>query len=193
MSKQAKILTEDQLQTALGHANAMEAAMILLTFRCGMRSCELSGLDWSMIVDASGAIGQRVDIPRSITKSHLGAGQQPLTADAKRALLLYSAQRRHPRRGLVFTSLGDKPMTPDAICARIKRVYQRAGLDGSSHSGRRSFGDTRWPASSIYHPWPAPCGTATSPARSTTMMLPRMTRSRRPSARSATDLKLIRV
>ncbi len=59
----AKILTESQLADVLAHARPMMRVAVLASFRTGLRAKELAALDWAMILDARGVIGDYVDLP----------------------------------------------------------------------------------------------------------------------------------
>lgn len=60
--KRAKLLTSDQLGKALAHVDdaardpLRDRMMILLSFRAGLRACEIAGLDWSDATDAEGVV-----------------------------------------------------------------------------------------------------------------------------------------
>lgn len=131
---QAKILSEREIQKALDHADAQSRAMLLLSTRAGLRACEIAALDWRMVTTASGDLADAIDLPAIATKGRTGAGRLPMAPDLRAALLALGVERRGPvlRRGAARLS-------PAAVAKRIKRTYERADLDASSHSGRRSI------------------------------------------------------
>ena len=50
----AKTLSKIELERALATCDPMQAVMVLLSHRAGLRACEIAALDWSMITTASG-------------------------------------------------------------------------------------------------------------------------------------------
>ena len=135
----AKILTETELERVLAVCDRQSAVMILASHRAGLRACELAALDWRYVLDASGAIGDYLDLPAIATKGRTGAGRIPLSSDLKAALLRLLAARRCPRKGPVLAGPKGDRLSAHAVAQRIKRLYARVGLEASSHSGRRGF------------------------------------------------------
>lgn len=135
----AKILDEAEIQRVLASCDAQNAAMILLTHRAGLRACEVAKLDWRYVLDASGSIADFIDLPNLATKGRTGAGRIPLSADLRRALLKLAAMRRFPTKGPLILAPRGGALSAHAVAQRINRLYGKAGLDASSHSGRRSF------------------------------------------------------
>ncbi|MPY73084.1 MAG: tyrosine-type recombinase/integrase [Alphaproteobacteria bacterium] len=137
----AKILTESQLQDVLAHARPMMRVAVLTSFRCGLRAKELAALDWAMVLDARGLIGEYVDLPPISSKGRCGAGRLPITPDLRDALAALWRARRMPLAGPVLCDDHLGRLTPDAVRFRLNALYEKAGLHGvSSHSGRRTFG-----------------------------------------------------
>lgn len=137
----AKILTESQLTDVLAHARPMMRVAVLASFRTGLRAKELAALDWAMILDAKGVIGDFIDLPPISSKGRCGAGRLPITADLKDALVMLWRSRRMPKGGPVLTDDHLGRLSADAVRFRLKALYEKAGLNGvSSHSGRRTFG-----------------------------------------------------
>lgn len=135
----AKILSESDITLVLAQCDLQAAAMILMTHRAGLRACELARLDWRMILDASGSIGDFIDLPAIASKGRTGQGRIPVSSDLKRALLKLAAMRRHPIKGPVIMAPRGGHLSAHAVAQRINRIYAKAGLDASSHSGRRSY------------------------------------------------------
>ena len=135
----AKVLSESDLSRVLARCDIQAAAMILLTHRAGLRAMEVAALDWRMVLDASGAIADHIDLPALATKGATGQGRIPVSSDLRRALLKLAAMRRFPTQGPVILAPRGGALSAHAIAQRIKRIYAKAGLDASSHSGRRSY------------------------------------------------------
>jgi site-specific recombinase XerD len=94
-----------------------------------------------MVRTAGGEVAEFVDVPPLITKRTLGAGRVPLAPDAKTALVKLYERRRRPSRGAVLIGGDHEALSAHALVQRLKRLYSRAGLNASSHSGRRTYGD----------------------------------------------------
>ena len=138
----AKVFSDTEVESVLAICDFQEKAMVLASFRAGLRACELAALDWQMLRTPSGELADAIDLPPSATKRQLGAGRIPVAADLHSALLALSARMRHPMSGPVFCDVHLARLSPEALAVRLKRLYERAGLRGTSHSGRRTFGDT---------------------------------------------------
>ena len=144
MGAAAKVLAAGELRRLQRHAlsgrqAARDSVMIRLSFKAGLRACEIAGLDWTMVLDPSGRVGPSLMIASSIAKNGR-ARRLPVHVDLKEALKhLHRAQRR-PRAGPVICSQRGGHMTPRSIVNWFKAIYVELGLAGcSSHSGRRTF------------------------------------------------------
>jgi len=134
----ANVIHEADLARVLAHANRQQHVMLLLSHRAGLRAMEIAALDWRHCLDAAGGIADAIDLPALATKNRTGQGRIPVASDLKAALLKLAAQHRHPRRGRVI--VGDRgPLSAHAVGQRLNRLYERNGLDASSHSGRRTY------------------------------------------------------
>lgn len=142
LGKQAKILSDDNVADLLIFAETNRRPMrnkiiILLSAKAGLRAGEIAHLTWSMVTDATGAIGTSLALPDSAAKK--GSGRTvPLHADLRSALTEWRAINRGA--GPVIVSERGGPMTPLSIVTWFSHAYKMIGLDGcSSHSGRRTF------------------------------------------------------
>jgi integrase len=75
--KQAKMLTRQQVRAALYRARRArypqrERAMILLSVKAGLRAGEIAKLRWSMLLDADGRIGNRIELHDTAAKKRSG-------------------------------------------------------------------------------------------------------------------------
>ncbi len=139
----AKTLSKIELERTLARCDPMMAVAVLLTHRAGLRAMEVAALDWSMVTDASGNPADVIDLPNVATKARTGAGRLPISSDLARALLRWSAMRRHPTRGPVICGVKCEAISADAMRLRFRAIYRKAGLQGAtSHSGRRNFATT---------------------------------------------------
>lgn len=150
LGKQAKVLSKAQVD-ALYFSLAMtrnpdrNRLIFLLSVRAGLRAKEIAGLTWSMVLDASGVLGEQIALEDSASKGASGR-QIPINKQLKQELQLYfdkatarkSVQEIRLQR-IVQTQRG-YATSPQVIVNMFKGWYTRAGLIGcSSHSGRRTF------------------------------------------------------
>lgn len=113
--------------------------MVLLSFKAGLRACEIAGLDWSMVLEPGGRIAQSLTIASGIAKNGR-TRRLPLHDELQSALDLLSKQCGRPRAGPVIRSQRGGAMTARSVVNWFKQLYRELGLDGcSSHSGRRTF------------------------------------------------------
>ncbi len=130
----AKILTEAQLQQALAASDLQVQVMLLLGHRAALRACEVAALDWRMVTDAAGELADAIDLPAVAVKGKKQARRIPMKADLAAALLALGIARKGP----VLRGPKGERLSAAAVAKRLKRAYDRADLDASSHSGRRS-------------------------------------------------------
>lgn len=116
-----------------------DPVIALLSFKAGLRACEIAGLTWSMVLDARGQVARQLTLAGSITKS--GRGRViPAHAELRTALLALHCHAGRPRDGPVIASERGGHMTARSIVSWFARAYATLGLSGcSSHSGRRTF------------------------------------------------------
>jgi integrase len=140
--KQAKILSEDDLQDLLFYAAATRdpirnRVIVLLSAKAGLRAGEVAKLTWDMVVEPSGAIGTVIELHDHAAKKR-GGRLIPLHADLRDALLSWHSMTGGA--GPVVLSERGRAMTPLSVVIWFARAYRAIGLQGcSSHSGRRTF------------------------------------------------------
>lgn len=144
MGSPAKVLAPGELRrlrtrAARGRYAHRNRAMVLLSFRAGLRACEIAGLDWSMVLGPTGRVGSSLMIAGGIAKN--GRGRRvPLHRELKSVLEQLCRMQGRPRRGPVIRSQRGGHMTPGSVVNWFRDIYYEVGLDGcSSHSGRRTF------------------------------------------------------
>lgn len=145
MSRQpATVLESDDVRLALAHVRfqrhpARNRAMILLSFKAGLRACEIAGLTWPMILATDDSIAANISVAGSIAK--YGSGRQiPINRKLRTALLALRKSEGYPDRGPVIQSERGAAMLPGAVVNWFSATYRNLGLIGcSSHSGRRTF------------------------------------------------------
>lgn len=145
MARQAaKVVRESDVRRVLDRASQYRnpernIAMVLLSFKAGLRACEIAGLSWTMVLNTNGRIAMHADVSNGIAK--YGSGRRiPLHPELRSALTsLYNSQKR-PNEGPVIRSERGGHMTARSVVNWFRATYTELGLIGcSSHSGRRTF------------------------------------------------------
>jgi integrase/recombinase XerD len=144
MGTPAKVLAPGELRrlqrrARRGRYGSRNIVMVLLSFKAGLRACEIAGLDWSMVLDPSGRVGHSLTIGSGIAKN--GKPRRlPLHLELRRALQQLRCEQGKPRTGPVVQSERGGAMTARSVVNWFKSLYDELGLSGcSSHSGRRTF------------------------------------------------------
>ena len=147
LTKQAKVLSRKELQRLLDHVThgrhpERDRVMILLSFRAGLRSKEISGLTWSMITDASGALGDAIALPNRASKGRNGGRSIPLhdeLRDALAGLMAARPDKVRADRPVIYSERADG-YSANGVAVWFFEKYREIGIEGaSSHSGRRTF------------------------------------------------------
>jgi integrase len=142
--KQAKILTARQLERVLAEVRQSryperDRAIVLLSLKAGLRAGEIAKLTWSMVVDANGRVGDRIELHDAAAKQRRGR-VIPMHPMLKTALSALRNTRRPSLDDPVILSERDSAMRANSSVNWFADLYRRAGFDGcSSHSGRRTF------------------------------------------------------
>jgi integrase/recombinase XerD len=113
--------------------------MILLSFKAGLRACEIAGLEWPMVLGSDKRVAHQIVIARGIAKK--GSGRQiPLNAKLRKALQRLHIAEGEPTIGALIRSERGENMSAGSVVNWFGQVYRELGLNGcSSHSGRRTF------------------------------------------------------
>lgn len=144
MGTSAKVLAPADVRRLAARAGTRrhgtrEKLIVLLSFRAGLRACEIAGLDWTMVVTARGEVSATLAVDDSIAKN--GRGRRlPIHPELATALRLQHKQLGKPRSGPVIPSRYGRNLKPRSIVNWFRIIYDELGLQGcSSHSGRRTF------------------------------------------------------
>lgn len=123
-----------------GHRHASrDRAIILLSYKAGLRACEIAGLSWPMVLQPRGAVAPQLFIASTIAKNGV-ARRVPLHPDLAAALTELRRSQGQPRDGPVIRSERGGHMTARSIVNWFAALYASLGFEGcSSHSGRRTF------------------------------------------------------
>jgi integrase/recombinase XerD len=144
MSTPAKVLAPGELRrvqqrAARGRFAARNNVMVLLSFKAGLRACEIAGLDWTMVLGPSGRVGHSLMVGSGIAKNGR-ARRLPLHEELRAALELLNKLQGRPHAGPIVQSQRGGRMRARSVVNWFKLLYDQAGLSGcSSHSGRRTF------------------------------------------------------
>ncbi len=140
--KQAKILSEDDLEDLLVYASATRQplrnrVLVLLSAKAGLRAGEIAQLTWDMVLGPTGEVGMAIELRDHAAKKRSGR-RIPLHPDLRTALIEWRTSVG--MTGPIVRSERGGSMTPLSIVVWFARAYRTIGLEGcSSHSGRRTF------------------------------------------------------
>jgi integrase len=144
MGKHAKVLEPVDLRRLLKHVRghrhaARNHVLVLLSFKAGLRACEMAGLDWTMVLRPGGRVAQHIAVGSEIAKK--GSGRHiPMNPELAAALKLLHVRERRPLVGPVIRSERGSHLTARSVVNWFRDVFAEMGLEGcSSHSGRRTF------------------------------------------------------
>ena len=159
-TKQAKTLTDDQLVELLGWVSRKtrfperNTAIVLLSFKAGLRAREIAGLRWEHVTDNTGFITdeQELALTNDATKGKSGRNIpiQPALRDALRALQVVEREKGRGGAGDYAVTLAkgnlDLASRSSSVAvlfngkSKVAGWYSSLGLVGcTSHSGRRTF------------------------------------------------------
>lgn len=142
--KQAKILTDTQIKTALlflgkSRYSKRDHVLFLLSARAGLRAKEISCLTWGMVTDPEGNLSDTISLENKASKGASGRNV-PLNPQLKAALIAWKECREWGAEDYIAWSERGSRMTANSVVMWFNRLYGNLGFDGcSSHSGRRTF------------------------------------------------------
>src|SRR5215207_8037425 len=144
MGTPAKVLASGEVRRLQARASRGRYALrnrviVMLSYKAGLRACEIAGLDWTMVLVPSGSVGTSLMIADQIAKN--GRGRRlPLHKDLRIVLQRLHARQGRPSDGPVVRSQRGGHMSSRALVNWFTALYAGLGLSGcSSHSGRRTF------------------------------------------------------
>lgn len=144
MSQPARVLAAADVRLLLRHVRCnrhacRDEAMILLSFKAGLRACEIAGLDWSMVLKPQGGVDRQIYVAGSIAKN--GSGRRvPINPVLRAALVRLHSLQGRPQAGPVILSERGDHLRPRSVVNWFRATYAELGMPGcSSHSGRRTF------------------------------------------------------
>ena len=115
----ARVLEPADVRRLITHAtrrrhNLRDRTIILLSFKAGLRACEIAGLTWPMVLRTDFRIADHLSISKHIAK--YGSGRRvPLHPDLQDALAKHHRAVGKPSEGAVIQSERGGHMTPRSI------------------------------------------------------------------------------
>lgn len=140
----AKVLTKDQMEQVITLANRSNhplrnRCIVLLSFYCGLRACEISRVRWSMVLDAMGNLSDTLHLEQRATKMRSGQRDLPLHPRLRECLAAMMRRGVNPKDPIIRSQKGGA-VSAASIVNMFYDWYTALGFDGaSSHSGRRTF------------------------------------------------------
>lgn len=142
LPRQAKALSNLQINTASDYIlhrkrNGLRNQTIFLcSVFAGMRACEISALDWDMMTDAEGRLGNEIRLPNIAAKGRTSGRVIPMHSRLRHNLVRLGVRRSGP----VFVTEQNKRLKAHSIVKLFRHWYGELQFHQcSSHSGRRSF------------------------------------------------------
>ena len=142
LGRQAKVINDSTLRRMLAYARRTrfphrDQVVVLLSVKAGLRACEIARLEWSMVVNADGRVGDLLEIRASIAKKRSGR-RIPVHPRLREALQRLWKERRSETH--VIASARGGAMRPNSIVNWFVAMFHELEIEGcSSHSGRRTF------------------------------------------------------
>ena len=144
--KRARILEADALERVLAYIDRtsrtpeIHRLKVLLSFKAGLRACEINGLKVADVTDAEGRVARFISVPDGISKN--GKSRTiPMHPEIAKAIRAF--RNRYPgidRFGITQVNTRIRAQSVNALTVWFSRLYQLVGLQGcTSHSGRRTF------------------------------------------------------
>lgn len=119
-----------------------DKAILALSHYSGLRAKELANITLGVLLDPTGELREVVQLPGWMTKGAKFAEIYVMQADARTDLLAWLAVRRQtatPDDARAFVSHWGRPLSADGMRQLVKAIYAYAGIQATSHTGRRTF------------------------------------------------------
>jgi integrase/recombinase XerD len=152
---QAKVLTNNEIDKILNYLNghkyaSRNRAMFLLTHGCGVRIKELVSIRICDVLNREWQIREEINLSKNQTKGSLG--RTVYLSTKMRELIHGYLSERFGLRDLYAVTMTDtsralfanqknyeRGFSASTGCQMFHYWYKNSGVEGSSHSGRRSF------------------------------------------------------
>ena len=140
LGRQAKTISQPTLRRMLAYARCTrtpkrDQVIVLLSVNAGLRACEIAALKWPMVLDATGAVGDVIEIRAAIAKRH----SVPAHTDAPAAQADPILSEFPSMRGLIgrLGRLIPSGRRPSAHDSKRKRSRNGSCFGEPSDRGRR--------------------------------------------------------
>lgn len=119
-------------------------AILQISLGTGLRASEIAGLEWRHVLGPSGDIATVITLEAEAQKYGAKETRLPLPNELRETLRsLYSVAkadgRGEPTDPIFRSQRTGARFTPQGMIDHFRRLYARAGIKASSHSGRRHF------------------------------------------------------
>lgn len=145
---QAKTIKPEQFQQVVAMLNnfserrEIDNTLISLSFKGGLRACELAGLSWREVTDVFGKVRSDAFAVTPAISKYGKARVVPMHPETHAALVALHASlpKERTRSNMPVIPARDGTFwKANSLQKYMGRLYRKMGLDGvSSHSGRRS-------------------------------------------------------
>ena len=144
--KQARVLNDKELKmlinsTKLTKYEDRNRLIVMLSYRAGLRACEIASLRICDVIDSNGGARGTVLLESWQTKG--GKRQQAILSDKLRKEITHYVKNDRAKASNtspLFVSQKGGGFSSQTIQQIFRNLYKQIGLDGaSSHSGRRTM------------------------------------------------------
>lgn len=104
----ARVLVPENVRLLLSHVRNQtypnrNRVMVLLSFKAGLRACEISGLEWPMVLTSAGRVGHQLTVARSIAKGGR-TRLVPLHPELRNGFKVLHQSEGRPQSGAIIRS-----------------------------------------------------------------------------------------
>jgi len=149
IGKQSKVLSDKQVETMLAYLSSRRngvrnRVIFQLSSKAGLRSKEIAFLQWKMIVNADGVVGEAIHLTNVASKGHSGR-VIPLNKALRESLVdLLKHESDAPEFNMSTAYVVRSERSPRTSAQSVVNMFSRWYTDlkyvgCSSHSGRRTF------------------------------------------------------
>ncbi len=147
-TKRAGVLTAEQFETLMDRAAKTahperDRVMLLLSFKCGLRACEIARLKWDDVTDAEGNILRPkawIELGHDITKGKKPDTKVAMHPELAAALTKLKAITPNKKFLMYAPQAKNGVMSVSNVTVYLFNLYKKLGFSKcSSHTGRRTF------------------------------------------------------
>lgn len=147
-TKRAGVLTAEQFaklmeRVSVSQHPARDRVMLLLSFKCGLRACEIARLKWADVTDAEGNILKAkawIELGHDITKGKKPDTKVAMHPELVVALTALKSVTTNQKYLMYAPQARDGIMSVSNVTVYLFNLYKKLGFSKcSSHTGRRTF------------------------------------------------------